>query len=94
MSVLSSTWYSNLPIFLLYFCNVAMWQCGQLQKRFLFFMYVYVRLSVTVERCTVRTLVLSGLSLLTDDVVRYIPKNCPLMETLDVSGCVQLTDCR
>ena len=43
---------------------------------------------------TVRTLVLSGLSLLTDDVVRYIPKNCPLMETLDVSGCVQLTDCR
>ena len=84
--------YSNS---FLYFCYIfAMWQCGQLQKRFLFFMYVYVRLSVTVERCTVRTLVLSGLSLLTDDVVRYIPKNCPLMETLDVSGCVQLTDCR
>ena len=82
---------THFCIFVIFF---TMWQCGQLQKRFLFFMYVYVRLSVTVERCTVRTLVLSGLSLLTDDVVRYIPKNCPLMETLDVSGCVQLTDCR
>ena len=65
-------------------------------KLFLVFCFVLrVRLSVVSDCCdSVRTLVLSGLSLLTDDVVRYIPKNCPLMETLDISGCVELTDCR
>ena len=86
---------NSFLFFVFLFCNVAMWANSKND-----FCSLCMSACASFGGCgllrwvTVRTLVLSGLSLLTDDVVRYIPKNCPLMETLDVSGCVQLTDCR